>query len=580
MGGVSSCLMNLKSIGIFRKSSKKSYSNRRTILLNNLPNQLEEAHRINKQYGNNKVISSHYKWWNFVPVNLFEQFHIIANFFFLLISILYFFSETPINPLTTIAPLVAVIGVSMAKDAVDDVKRQIADYQGNRVPFMALTNDPKSNSSRFLPKRSQDLHCGDIIICYENCSFPCDMLIMASSNSNGKAFITTDNLDGESSVKTVDSVAFTQSKLAPTVKMIENDFFENIIIDLPRSTVVCQNPCEDLKAFEGSLDVSEESIPLALNNVVFRGANLRHTSFVIGVAVYTGKDTKLSLNDKPGFRKFSSSASRFNLILLVFMIAMFLITLIATILHFVWNNQPYGSPWYYSTPLSTPWHIIQEYFTILFIINYLIPISIMVTMELQQLLFAVFISKDVEFYDARSNEKAQVNATNLADELGQIEFLFSDKTGTLTQNKMVFKSYSLADDNQIYNVEEGGIFMIPNEGKSLSDSSSTKKSLTTLHYANATDYFSSSEDEDGDSSEDLLKRSHEQSYHVNKQRVYELSREAKQLWTNVVLCHSVEAKVSIREDTHEEVITYNVNVKHSSHLISPLIYPTSWFRNF
>ncbi|KAM7539492.1 hypothetical protein Aperf_G00000050238 [Anoplocephala perfoliata] len=555
MGGASSCLVKVKDYIFFWKSSRKNGPNGRSILVNNLPNQLQEAQKINKQYGNNKVISSNYTWWSFLPVNLFEQFHVIANFFFLLISILYFFSETPINPVTTIAPLVIVIGISMAKDAVDDIKRHRNDHKENKAPFMVLKNDPESNSSSFLSECSQDIHCGDIIICYEDCSFPCDMLIMASSSSNGKVFITTDNLDGESSVKTVNSLAFTQTKLTRTIQMIENKHFENIVLDLPRSTVFCQNPCEDLKAFEGSFNVSNEAIPLAINNVVLRGANLRQTSFIIGLAVYTGKDTKLSLNGKPGFRKFSSQSSRFNLILLFFMIAMFLITLLATILHFVWNKQPHGSPWYFFTPSSTPWRTVQDYFTILFLINYLIPISIMVTMELQQLVLAFFLSKDVEFYDPGSNEKAQVNSTNIADELGQIEFLFSDKTGTLTQNKMALKSYSLANDHHIYNVEEGGLFMIQGGGKPISSLASARKDSTILHYANATDYFSSSEDEDD--SQEFLERSDNQGHQVTKQRIYKLSEEAKQFWTNVALCHSVEAKISNRGDTREEIITYN-----------------------
>ncbi|VDN96157.1 unnamed protein product [Rodentolepis nana] len=554
MCGVSSCTMNLKKL--FKRKVDDSEFKGRTIIVNSIPSLSEEADANNRKFIDNEIISSHYKWWNFLPVNLFEQFHVVANFFFLLISILYFFGETPINPVTTIAPLVVVIGISMAKDAIDDIKRHKSDRKFNRNRFMVLTHDLADNTSSFAQRYSQDIHCGDIVICYNNSSFPCDMLILASSNSNGKVFITTDNLDGESSIKTTNALAFTQNLLSPTIAKIEKLQHHNIELGLERSTIICQNPCEDLKAFEGSLNLPSESIPLALNNVVYRGANLHHTTFMIGVAIYTGKETKLSLNGKPGFRKFSSTAGRFNDILLAFIGAMFVVTLIITILHFVWNAMPYGEPWYFFTPIATNWRRVQQYLTLLFIINYLIPISIMVTMELQQLVLAFFINKDVELYDPETNEKTQVNATNLADELGQIEFLFSDKTGTLTQNKMIFKSYSLANDHYVYDVEEEGLFKVRSKNKSSTITDPTKVSPTTPCDVNAADYFSFSEDEE-ESLEVGLESSDDLTTQKEKERVYILSKEAEQFWTNIVLNHSVEAKTSVNNDTLEEVITYN-----------------------
>ncbi|KAL5105255.1 Phospholipid-transporting ATPase IG [Taenia crassiceps] len=233
---------------------------------------------------------------------------------------------------------------------------------------------------------------------------------------------------------------------------------------------------------------------------------------------------------------------------------MFVVTLLATVLHFAWRDLPIGSAWYIPSSPITAWSRVEQFLTLLFIINYLIPISIMVTMEFQQLLLAFFISKDTGFYDSETDEKAQVNATNLADELGQIEFLFSDKTGTLTQNKMVFKSYSLARDRHVYNVEDGGLFMVRDDSKSVSISETRKKDSTALQPVSATDYFSSSEDDDTD---DLAGSSIWQHGLQAKQRVFKLSKEAKQFWLNVVLCHSIEAKIKTDEKTNKENITYN-----------------------
>ncbi|VDD78974.1 unnamed protein product, partial [Mesocestoides corti] len=174
-------------------------------------------------------------------------------------------------------------------------------------------------------------------------------------------------------------------------------------------------------------------------------------------------------------------------------------------------------------------------------------------MELIQLVLAIFISKDIEFYDPVTNEKAQVNATNLADELGQIEFLFSDKTGTLTQNKMVFKCYGLVNEDSVYDLEEDGLYMVRN-AKKLSTVSEVKQSESpTSPSKKAADYFSSSSEEEN--TEDVLNMKGSDSSF--KYKVTDLSNEAERFWTNVALCHTIEAKVSTDAISGKEVIKYN-----------------------
>ncbi|KAL5105227.1 putative phospholipid-transporting ATPase 11 [Taenia crassiceps] len=147
----------------------------------------------------------------------------------------------------------------MIKDAIDDMKRHKTDREFNSTPYLVLAHDTNGQTSRWENRHSQDLRCGDIILCFENSSFPCDMLLLASSNSNGRVYITTDNLDGESSVKTTNTLSFTQSALASTVQHIQQEQYDNVTINLPRSTIVCQSPNADLKSFEGSLNYEKES---------------------------------------------------------------------------------------------------------------------------------------------------------------------------------------------------------------------------------------------------------------------------------------------------------------------------------
>ena len=157
-------------------------------------------------------------------------------------------------------------------------------------------------------------------------------------------------------------------------------------------------------------------------------------------------------------------------------------------------------------------------------------------------MLALYIAKDVEFYDPEMNEKAQVNSTNIADELGQIEFLFSDKTGTLTQNKMIFKRYYLAGDHHIYDMEESGLFMQVD----------TRKSKLT---SKSVEFLVSDEDEYSD---DLSDMSTEQRNNPLRKRVLKLSRKAKRFWTNIVLCHSIEAEINKDPSSGSETIAYKV----------------------
>lgn len=545
-------------MGLFKKSSKNSQLKERTIVLNHCGN--DEAVKEKKTFCDNKVVTAHYTWWNFLPVNIYEQFHIIANFFFLLISIMYFFGDTPINPATTIAPLVAVVSISILKDAYDDMKRHKEDRSFNRTSFHILRLDHASNTLKWESRFSEEIRCGDVIACEEGHFFPCDMVLLSSCHSNGKVFITTDNLDGESAIKTTNTVHCTQIPFASALTDLEAGKMNNIMVDFPSAAIICQDPSEDLKSFQGRLVYGDESVPISIENVVLRGANLRHTSHTIGVAVYTGKDTKLSLNSKPGTRKFSSSSRRFNVILLIFMVFLFLTTLVCTLLQFAWRATDAGSPWYLNFPRITPWTSVQEFLTLLFIVNYLIPISIMVTMELQQLVLALYISKDIEFYDPKSNEKGQFNATNIADELGQIEFLFSDKTGTLTQNQMAFKCYGLVDDNSVYNIEDDGLFMVRDSQKITNIYGAEKTDLSAPQEVKATDYLSSSsEDEDEEEEdEDIDKTGRRRSQF--KFQVSRLSESAEAFWTVAALCHTVEATVTKADATTAQQIVYNASL--------------------
>ena len=70
--------------------------------------------------------------------------------------------------------------------------------------------------------------------------------------------------------------------------------------------------------------------------------------------------------------------------------------------------------------------------------------SLIVTLEIVKFLQAYLINSDIQLYYQPSNTPANVRTSSLVEELGKVEYIFSDKTGTLTENRMVLKKISLA----------------------------------------------------------------------------------------------------------------------------------------
>jgi len=73
----------------------------------------------------------------------------------------------------------------------------------------------------------------------------------------------------------------------------------------------------------------------------------------------------------------------------------------------------------------------------------LVPISLIVSMELVKFFQAQFIQWDITIYDRPRDLPCKVQTSNLNEQLGQVDYVFSDKTGTLTCNIMTYKKMSI-----------------------------------------------------------------------------------------------------------------------------------------
>ncbi|KAK7484877.1 hypothetical protein BaRGS_00023920 [Batillaria attramentaria] len=439
----------------------------RTVFVANKPcAALGEEAFVPEKYPDNRVISSKYTLLTFLPKNLFEQFRRLANFYFLVVGIIQLLIDTPVTPITSILPLIFVISVTAVKQGYEDWLRHKSDREVNNRRATVV------EGGRLKDCKSMDIKVGDIVRVQVNDEFPCDLVMLSSNDPEGKCYITTANLDGETNLKT-------QVCVPETRKCQLDSDLESL-----QAVIECEQPVADLYRFVGRISIlqnGEKMVrPLSLENILLRGARLRNTTYVYGCAIYTGQESKMALNSKFKKTKFSRIERRMNTFLVWFMLTLFLVSLMFTILKY-WYTSTFTLPWYVppgndslTTLVYQPIphtkdkeggvrNVVEDFLAFMVIFNYVVPISLYVTVEMQKFIGSLFFSWDLDMYDEKRDLRAQANTSDLNEELGQVEYLFTDKTGTLTENSMCFRLCSIT--GMVFEDINGSLCVCPRPGK-------------------------------------------------------------------------------------------------------------------
>ena len=410
------------------------------------------------KHPNNKLSTTKYNIFTFFPKSLIIQFVRLSNVYFLTTAIIQSIPIiSPLSSYTAIVPLIFVLSVSIIREFIEDLSRLKYDNMNNNEEVYVFRN------GEFIKSISETIKVGEIILIKEGENVPCDIILIDSNLNDGLCYVETSNLDGEKNLKNKLCNILTYGlfcekkhvkfeKIFTTNKIIKN----NILIS---GFVQCDLPNIDLNKIDGNITINinnkEIFFPLTINQTLLKGSIIKNSGWVIGIALYTGRNCKLILNSKQPRVKLSIIEKKLNTYLIGIFIFLMILCLICSI--FYYDNYKKNKKFYNNFILSNKsatFNSIIIFFTYFLLLNTLIPISLIITIEIVKIIQGFFINWDVELFSFVRKKFAKAKSISIIEELGNVNYIFSDKTGTLTCNKMQFKycvigkrTYELILDN-------------------------------------------------------------------------------------------------------------------------------------
>ncbi|KAG1384199.1 hypothetical protein G6F61_000673 [Rhizopus arrhizus] len=430
------------------------------------------------RYASNKIKTSKYTLITFVPKNLFEQFRRPANLYFLAMAIIQMLPLFGVkSPALTLLPICAVVFITALKDAIEDLQRHKVDARYNQNVTHTLigynnTNYPDTvtqphllsrlfqkhqappppvdpthpTHGTFHPSLAMNVRVGDFILLRNGDSVPADALLLSTSDKEGICFVETKDLDGETNLKGRQSL--------PDYRHVQSG---TDCLDHVHFYVETKAPSPDLYQFDGTLVqlaqsehadrwIEKSKAPIDIHQILLRGHVVRNTKWAIAVVLFTGTDTKIILNSGDTPSKRSQIDREMNKEIFVAFAVLFVLCLVCAIMAGVIRSRDMqnSASLLFTAQSGTPGYVgFLNFWSSLIIFQNIIPISLYVSIEFVKTFQAFFIWSDLDMWDEASKSPCIPKTWTLSDDLGQVEYIFSDKTGTLTRNIMEFRECTI-----------------------------------------------------------------------------------------------------------------------------------------
>ncbi|RHZ26655.1 hypothetical protein DYB37_010399 [Aphanomyces astaci] len=364
----------------------------------------------------NVVVTSKYTKWSFLPKFTVESFAKLANAYFLLVSILQCIPAiTNTGWPSTLPVLMFILTVDGTLAIIEDRRRHLADDEANSASCRVVFN------GNLVAMPWSALQVGHIVKLDNRGTAPADLLILAVhevdvEHKAGICYVETKSLDGETNLKLRQAMESTMHAQ------------DEVQVSALHGRVECEQPNKAINRFAGSFftDQPNGSIanhPISIQNIILRGCQLRNTEWMYGLVLNTGPDTKIMQSFAKPETKWSSINDHVN-VMIKWLLAMLLVA-------------------------------CGQYFLLLY---QMIPVSLYVTISTVMLIQAMLMALDLDMYYDVLDSRMIVRTMALNEELGQISYIFSDKTGTLTCNVMEFRKCSINGVSYGLGTTEIGMF--------------------------------------------------------------------------------------------------------------------------
>ncbi|CCE62268.1 hypothetical protein TPHA_0C01120 [Tetrapisispora phaffii CBS 4417] len=360
----------------------------------------DQTQSLKNVYPSNEISNAKYNPITFVPILLYEQFKFFYNLYFLVVALSQAVPALRIGYLSSyIVPLAFVLTVTMLKEAIDDIQRRRRDRESNGELYEILQSKDMI--------QSKDLKVGDLIKLNKGERVPADAILLQTSDNSGEEFIKTDQLDGETDWKL---------RIAPQISqtMTEEELFTKL-------TLSATPPEKSIHSFLGKISSEDgTSVALSIDNTLWANTVVASNGSCIACVIYTGKHTRQSMNTTSKSVKTGLLEIEINSISKLLCISVFALSVILVV---------------FAGKDNKDWYIDILRYLILF--STIIPVSLRVNLDLAKSVYAYQIEHD------QMIPETIVRTSTIPEDLGRIEYLLSDKTGTLTQNDMQLRKIHL-----------------------------------------------------------------------------------------------------------------------------------------
>ncbi|CAI9113448.1 OLC1v1014052C1 [Oldenlandia corymbosa var. corymbosa] len=369
-------------------------------------NEPESIEALPLSYRSNYVRTTKYTALSFLPKSLFEQFRRAANVFFLFSAILAFTPLSPTSPFASVVPFAFVVGISMVKELVEDLRRKKQDIEVNNRQVKV-----HQGNGRFDNVKWMDLRVGDVVQVEKDEFFPSDLVLLSSSYEDSICYVETTNLDGETNLKL-------KQALPATSQLHEDLAFKNF-----KALIRCEDPNANLYSFVGRLELEGQHYPLTLHQLLLRDSVLKNTDYIYGVIIFTGHDTKAAQNSIGSPSKRSKIDRQTDKLVYFLFVVLALMSFIGSLFFGIMTQQDLKdgrmSRWYlrpdetsiYYDPTRAPSAAVLQFFTAVVLYGYLIPISLYVSIEIVKVLQSSLINQDLHMYYEEGDKPARARTS-------------------------------------------------------------------------------------------------------------------------------------------------------------------------